>query len=70
MKTRRAYYNFKTNKNQIKWLQESYKFRPIKEFLLFLAIISRGKLLCHLLNPMITIAEIFLGKKQLSAYLP
>jgi hypothetical protein len=32
MKTRRAYYNFKTNKNQIKWLQESYKFRPIKEF--------------------------------------
>jgi hypothetical protein len=28
----------------------------------FLGIISREKALCHLLNPIITIAEIFLGK--------
>ena len=40
------------------------------KFLRFLDIISREKALCHLLNPIITIAEIFLGKKQLSAYLP
>jgi hypothetical protein len=53
----------------MKWLHESYKFRPNKIFI-FLAVISREKARCHLLNPMITIAEIFLGKKQLSAYLP
>jgi hypothetical protein len=47
MKTCRAYYTFKTSKKQnktkqnkttkrqIKWLHESYKFRPIKEFYLF-----------------------------------
>jgi hypothetical protein len=56
-------------RNQIKWLNKPYKFRPIKEFLLFLAIISRGKPLCHLLNPIITTVENFIGKKQLSAYL-
>ena len=48
----------------MKWLHESYKFRPIKEFLLFLAIISREKALFHLLNQIITIAEIFLGKNS------
>jgi hypothetical protein len=54
----------------MKQLHKSYQFRPIKEFLLFLAKILREKSLCHLLKPIITIAEIFLGKKQLSAYLP
>jgi hypothetical protein len=48
----------------MKWLQESYKFRPIKEFLLFIAIISRETTFCHLLNQIITIAEIFLEKNS------
>jgi hypothetical protein len=46
-------------RNQMKWLHESYKFRPNKEVFFFLGIISREKALCHLLNPIITIAEIF-----------
>jgi hypothetical protein len=62
----------------MKRLYESYKFRPIKEILPFLAIISREKAFCHLLNPVITTAEIFLGKKnnyqliflKLSSYWP
>jgi hypothetical protein len=49
---------------QMKWLHESYKFRPIKEFLFSLAIISREKGLCHVLNPIITSVEIFLGKNN------
>jgi hypothetical protein len=48
----------------MKWLHESYKFRAIKKFLLFLAIISKEKELYHLLNPIITIAETFLGKNN------
>jgi hypothetical protein len=56
-------------RNQMKWLHESYNFRP-KNFyfilfyfiLFYFAIISREKALCHLLNPIITLAEIFLGK--------
>jgi hypothetical protein len=48
----------------MKWLHESYKFRPIKEFLLFLGIISIEKALCHLLNPILPFTEIFLGKNN------
>jgi hypothetical protein len=33
-------------------------------FLSFLALISREKAFCSLLNPINTIAEIFLGKKK------
>ena len=56
-------------KNKMKWLHTSYIFRPNKIFLFSLAVISREKITCHLLNPIITIAEIFLGKKHPSLYL-
>jgi hypothetical protein len=50
----------------MKWLYISYIFRPNKIFLVFLAVISREKEPCHLLNPINTIAEIFLGKTAIN----
>jgi hypothetical protein len=47
----------------MKWLHTSYIFRPNKIFLLFLAVISREKSPCYLLNQINTIAEVFLENK-------
>jgi hypothetical protein len=42
----------------------NHKFRPVKDLFTFSTYNFQRKALCHLLNPIITVAEIFLGQNN------
>jgi hypothetical protein len=55
---------FKPGRNKNEVTKNILYIKTKQKFLSFLAVISREKESCHLLNPVITVAEIILGKNS------